>query len=124
MTSPPTLQTKKPCHSHLLMLPWVQTQVRDIALIFEPTFGSTLHPLLPLPFLSFTLLMQFIGKSSFLQGQPQQSSPSLGPQQPGLSGICSSSTCRLSEGWHLLMCRVSPGELKKVDGQCLQEKIC
>lgn len=47
MTSPPTLQTKKPCHSHLLMLPWVQTQVRDITLIFEPTLGSTLHPLIP-----------------------------------------------------------------------------
>lgn len=47
MASPPALQTKKPCHSHLLMLPWVQTQVRDLSLIFDLTLGSALHPLIP-----------------------------------------------------------------------------
>lgn len=46
MASPPALQTKKPCHSHLLMLPWVQTQVRDLSLIFDLTLGSALHPLM------------------------------------------------------------------------------
>lgn len=50
--SPPALQTK-PCHSHLLMLPWVQTHVRDTALIFDPTLGSTLHPLIPAPLSPF-----------------------------------------------------------------------
>lgn len=29
------------------MLPWVQTQVRERTLIFDPTLGSTLHSLFP-----------------------------------------------------------------------------
>lgn len=43
----PRPANKKPCHSHLLMLPWVQTQVRELSLIFDLTLGSALHPLLP-----------------------------------------------------------------------------
>lgn len=42
----------------------------------------------------------------------------------GRTVICSSITCRFSVGWDLLMCLVSPGELKKVEGQCLHVKIC
>lgn len=35
------------------MLPWVQTQVRDITLIFDPALGSTLSPLTPTPLSPF-----------------------------------------------------------------------
>lgn len=31
------------------MLPWVSARVRDVPLIFDLTFGSTLHPLIPYP---------------------------------------------------------------------------
>lgn len=47
VASPLPSKQKIPCHSYLLMLPWVQTQVRDLILIFDPTLGSALRPLIP-----------------------------------------------------------------------------
>ena len=56
----PAPQTNRPCHSHLLMLPWVQTRVRGRTLIFDPTFGSALHLLIPTPLSSFPPLVPHI----------------------------------------------------------------
>ncbi|TNN83104.1 hypothetical protein EYF80_006711 [Liparis tanakae] len=39
--------------------------------------------------------------------------------EAGRTGICSRITCLFSEGWHLFMCLVSPGELYRVAGQYL-----